>query len=277
MIKQAIYGIFQRWKANLTLVGCLASSFLVLAIFLLITLNLQNITEKLKGEAQIEVYLLDGITPEQIVLLRSTIQGYPEVEKVIFKSKEEAATQMEDYLGKEILKGLDSNPLPASFQVSLREEQRKFPIISRVSSEIQNLDGVEEVEFGREWLSKLDNAWSVFLTVDWIFGILVTLSVVLIVSNFIRVTVLSQTESIRVMKLLGASWKDIHLPLLLQGMILSGLGGLLGLLLTRGGYALFPIKSASLTFLSFHMMLGLVLGGMILGGGSSLWSIKKLV
>ncbi len=275
LIKRVFEGIFKRWRANIILVICLASSFTVLATFLLITINLQGMSQKLKGKVQIEVYLNDRITPEQTRSLQVKIQSFPEVETAVYRSKEEAVTQLEDYLGKETLSGLDSNTLPASFQVSVKIEHRKFQPISLLASKIQNQEGVEGVEFGGEWLSKLDKALRVFYAADLIFGILVALSVVLIVSNFMRVEVLSQSESIQVMSLLGASWKDIYLPLLLQGAILGGLGAGLGLVLVWTGYTIFSAKLVNLVFLPFHMMAGLIIWGIILGGGGSLWSTKK--
>jgi cell division transport system permease protein len=277
LIKQTFHGISLRWRANLTPVVCLATSFLVLTTFLVVTINLRGISQKLKGEVRIEVYLNDKITPEQIRSLRAKVQSSPEVENVIYRSKGEAAALMEDYLGKEYMNGLDSNAFPASFQVSLKEAHKKFQPMSMLASKIRLQEGVEEVEFGGEWLSKLDEVQRVFFVVDLVFGMLITLSGALMVSSFMRVAVLSQTESIQVMSLLGANSKDIHLPLLLQGMILGGLGASLGLLLIWAGYALFSVKLLSITFLPSYMILGLILWGMILGGGGSYWSVKKQI
>ncbi len=275
MIKQTVCGILQKWRANLAMVFCLALSFLVLTAFVLITLNLRGISQKLKGDIEVEVYLDDSITPQQIQYLRSNIQSYPEVENVTYKSKEAAFIQMEKYLGKEVTTGLDSNVTPASFQVALKKEYKKYQQISLLAAKIQDQAGVEETEFGGEWLRKLDKTFKVFFGLDLIFGILVTLSVALMVSNSMKVAILSQAESIQVMNLLGASRKDIYLPFLLQGMIMGGLGAVMGLLLIWVGYTLFCMNFMKITFFSFYQMPALVLWGIVSGAGGSFWSVKK--
>jgi cell division transport system permease protein len=274
-IRQTVSGTFQKWKGNLVMVVCLAISFLVLAAFVLITVNLRGIYQKLKGDVEIEVYLDDAISPQKIRSLESNIQGYPEVEKVTYKSKGSAFIQMENYLGREVITGLDSNMLPASFQVTLKKEHKKHQTISILAAKIQNQAGVEETEFGGEWLTRLDKALKVFLAADLIFGILVTLSTAMMVSNFMRASILSQAESIQVMNLLGASRKDIHLPFLFQGMILGGCGAALGLLLTGAGYAIFRMQFPSIVFFSYHLIPLLVLWGMVSGAAGSFGAVKK--
>jgi len=275
LVKKTLEGIFQRWRANLILVVCLALSFLVLDAFLVITVNLWDLSQRLKGDVEIEVFLQDGITPEQTRSLRENLSNLTEVEKVIYRSEGEAFIEMEDYLGEKTLSGLDSNTFPASFQVGIKKEYRNFQQISSLATRIGNQEGVEEVEFGEEWLSQLDRTVRIFLTGDMIFGILVTLSVILMVSNFMRVAILSQAKSIQVMNLLGASWRDIYLPLLGQGMILGGLGALWGIGLVWTVYALFSLKWINLAFLPFYSITGLTIWGMILGGGGSYWSVKR--
>lgn len=275
LIKQTFAGISRSWGYNLILIVTIASSFLVINSFLLITHNLKDVAQKLRGEVQIEVYLNEDTSPQQINSLAESLQKFPEVERVEFRSKEEAFTQLESYLGKELLEGIDSNPLPASFLISLKKEHGGFQQIAYVASRVQHQKGVEDVEFGGEWLKKLDQVIFVSYVVDIIFGILIALAVTLIVSNFMRVMVVSQVESIQVMNLLGASQKDIFLPLLIQGMILSGLGAILGLLLVWAGYLIFSIRIITITFLSWYMILGLVIWGMILGAGGSFLSIRK--
>ena len=275
LLKKTFEGIFQRGRANLILVVCLALSFLVLDAFIVITVNLWGLSQRLKRDIEIEVFLQDDIDPEQIRSLQEDLLNLTEVEKVIYRSRGEAFTEMEDYLGEKALRGLDSSTFPASFQVDAKKDYKNFQQISPLALRIGNKEGVEEVEFGGEWLSKLDRAVRIFLSGDIIFGILVTLSVILMVSNFMRVAILSQAESIQVMNLLGASWKDLYLPLLWQGMIFGGLGALLGISLIWTVYKLLFVKLIDLTFLPFHLIAGSIIWGMILGGGGCFWTIKR--
>ena len=275
LVEKTFYGLKSRWGFNLILVVCIASSFLVFDAFLLITQNLKSVEQKLKGEVQIEVYLNDDITPLQLHFLLWSIRRFPEVERVEYRSKQKALAQFESYLGKDLLEGLDSNPLPASFLVSLKREHRGFDRVAFLSSKVQIMEGVEDAEFGGAWLKKLDQAIFVFLIVDIIFGIFIATAVIMIMSNFMRVVGISQTEAIHIMGLMGASKGDISFPFLIQGLLLGGVGASVGILFLWVGYSIFVSKILTVTFLPFHLIFSLIAWGMILGVWGSFISIRK--
>jgi cell division transport system permease protein len=264
-----------RSGSSLVLIICIASSFLVLGSFLLITLNLRAAEEKLKGDVQIEVYLKDGITPLQLHLLLESTKRLPQVERVEYRSQDKALAQLEDYLGDDLLNELDSNPLPASLRIGLKNEYNTFGHVTQVASKLQDQEGVEDVEFGGAWLKKLDRALSIFLTVDVIFGILIAASIIMIVSNFMKLVVLSQAELIQVMRLLGASRADISVPLSIQGLLLGGTGASLGMLSLWAVYSVLTAQVIQVIFLSTPVILGLIAWGMILGAGGSLVCLKN--
>ncbi len=265
----------ERQGSNLILLICITSSFLVLGSFLLITLNLGGVKQRLKGEAQIEVYLTDDITPLQLHLLLRDIKRSQEVEKVEYRSKREALARLEQYFGTELVQGLDSNPLPASFLLGLGSEYRAFEKVAKVASRIKGKEGVEDVEFGGAWLKKMDRALSIFLMADIIFGLFIAFATIMIVSNFVRVAVLSQAESIQIMSLMGASKGDISLPLLIQGALLGGAGASLAMLFLWGGYVVFTEQVIYVKFIPPSWVAGLIVWGILLGAGGSLISVRK--
>jgi cell division transport system permease protein len=269
LIRQSLRGLSQRLGFSFLLLVCLASSFLVVSTFLLITRNLRNAGEKLGGQVQIAIFLNDDITPEQTSSLFRDLRNLPEVEAVNYRSKEDALSRLRNYLGRDCLEELESNPLPASLELGLKKEFRGFETIARVASKIRKKEGVEEVEFGGEWLKRLDQAVQRFSVVDSVFGIFLMLAVGLIVSTFMRVTVSSQLGSVQVLKLLGASRRDIVLPFLMHGSFLGLGGALLGVLLSWAGCLMFSITVTPVVFLPFPIVLGLIVGGVILGGGGS--------
>ncbi|UCB52086.1 MAG: hypothetical protein JSV10_08870 [Candidatus Zixiibacteriota bacterium] len=277
LIKQILYQNKKRSSSSVILLLCIASAFLVFGGFALITLNLRTAAQKLKGEVQIEVYLTDQITSLEFHALLQKMRGFPEVEKVTYRSKREALTQMESYLGEDLLQGLDLSPFPASFLLGLREEHRRFKKVARVASRMQGEEGVDEVVFAGAWLKKLDRTISKFLIIDLVLGTCMALAIVLMVANLVGATVRTKAESIRIMSLLGASGADISLPLLMQGIFLGGLGALLSVLFLRAGYLILTSQFSGIEFLPAHLLLGMILWGMALGAGGSLIPARRLL
>jgi cell division transport system permease protein len=263
------------WGSNLVLIIGIASSFLVLGSFLLITLNLKEAGQKLKGEVQVEVYLKSDITPLQLHMLLQDMSRSPEVERVEYRSSQAALSQLSTYLGGRLLEGLEANPLPASFRLGLKDEFKGFEQVSLVADRIRSREGVEDVEFGGAWLQNLDRAMFVFLMVDVVFGIIIAISIIMMVSNFMHMVVLSQAESLQIMSLLGAGGKDVYLPLIMQGGLLGVTGALLGMLFLGAGHLLFTGQVVRIDFLPFPLILGMIVFGMILAMCGTLLSIKQ--
>jgi cell division transport system permease protein len=226
---------------------------------------------------QIEVYLNDDMNSLEFHSLLQTMRGLPEVQGVEYRSKQEALAQLESYLETDLSKGLDYSPLPASFLISLKREQRRFDTVARVASVIKKLEGVEDVEFGGSWLRKLDRTVYRLLIVGVIFGISLALAVVMVVANLTGAAVRLRSESVRIMSLLGASRADISLPIMIQGFFSGGLGALLGMLSLWVGYSVFISQFPAARFLPLSLVLGMVAWGMALGAGGSLVSGRRLL
>lgn len=274
-INQALHDLKRRWSFSLILMFCIAFSFLVLDTFLLITLNLRNVGRRLKEDVQIEVYLNEDVTPLQLHLLLQNIKRVPQVEKVEYRSKQKALAQLEKYLGEEFLRGLDYNPLPASFLLSLKREHREFEKVAEVASHVYKQPGVEDVEFGGVWLKNLDKISAIFFKVDILFGIIILAGIMVMISNFMRIVILSHAESIHIMSLMGADKSEVSRPFLLQGLLLGGGGALLGILFLWMGYIIFSNQIFTIRFLPFYMISSLIGWGMILGLGGSFFSVRK--
>lgn len=265
LIKQVLGGLSRRRGLCLILVVCVACCFLVFDAFILVSLNLSGLEQRLREKVQIEVYLTDDITPLQLHLLLGGIQGCREVERVEYVSKRVALVHLESFLGKGTLEGVSSKALPASLLLTLKREYRRFEQVASLASEFEDREGVEEVEFGGAWLKKLDRTVAGLSLAGLLLGVLIAAGVVVIVSNFMRLVVGSQAETIRIMSLLGASRGKATLPLLIQGLLLGGAGTSVAILCLWTAYSVLTKQMLSITFLPLHMILSLIVWGMILG------------
>lgn len=267
---------FLREPANiLGSVVTLALSLLVFNSFLLITLSLKGITDEFRGKMGMEVYLKDDVRSEKISLLFNKLNTIVEIEEVTFKSKDEALEEMKRFFDQELLEGLEVNPLPASFLIKLKEPYRIFVEMEKLSPQIEKLEGVEGVEYGREWSQKIDEAIFAFMMVDIFFGLLIAGLVIMIVAGNIRNMINSKKESIQIIKLLGADAAFVSRPFFLQGLIQGGLAGIVSLSLLYLVYLVFAFNFFKIGFLSFNLALFIILSTLLLGGMGSLLAIRK--
>ena len=121
------------------------------------------------------------------------------------------------------LDGLTHNPLPPSLEVTPRQPL-PGPALRVLAAELGQMKNVRDVEYGREWLDKLE-ALGRGLRAFAAGALLAVLgAALLVVANTIRLAVYARRDEIEIMKLVGATDRYVRAPFLMEG----ALQGLLG-------------------------------------------------
>jgi cell division transport system permease protein len=238
ILQDALVNIRRSGWGGLASIGTIAVSFVIVGIFLVITRNLGALVVEWKEQFQVTVFLEDGITSEQLALLKKRIQSERAVKAMTFTSKEEALQSFKRELkGKEsLLEGLGENPIPASLQLRIHEPHQTPEALRQFTTFLGRLEGVDDVLYGQEWVDRLTAAIRMLRLLGLSVGLALGMASLLIVSNTIRLAVYSRAEEIQIMRLVGATKMHIRAPFLLEGMIQGGLGAALALLLLFGAY-----------------------------------------
>ena len=235
-LRKALENIWTNRFLSLVTLSTIAISMLILGLFSLIYLNVQQSLHQMGGELQITAYLQETISSEQAEMLRSKVADWPEVEGITYISKEQALarfrSQLREYAG--ILEGLKENPLPASLELTLMPQYGRSGNIKELSTRLGRLPGVAEVQYGRKWMAKLRVFIEVMKLVGITVGGLLLIATIFVISNTIKLTFYSRREELEIMRLVGATDFFIKAPFLIEGL-LHGLGGAL---LAAGGLSL---------------------------------------
>ena len=235
-LRKALENIWTNPFLSLVTLSTIAISMLILGLFSLIYLNVQQSLHQMGDELQITAYLQETISSEQAEVLRSKVADWPEVEGITYISKEQALarfrSQLREYAG--ILEGLKENPLPASLELTLMPQYGRSGNIKELSTRLGRLPGVEEVQYGRKWMAKLRVFVEVMKLVGITVGGLLLIATIFVISNTIKLTFYSRREELEIMRLVGATDFFIKAPFLIEGL-LHGLGGAL---LAAGGLSL---------------------------------------
>ncbi len=210
-------------------------SLLMLAVFLLATDNVLRLVSQAQDEMKIYVYLEDSAGEAEIQRIHGILLSQEEVASVLFVSREEALEDFRNQLGPEadMLSALRTNPLPNSFWVVPKAEFKNRDAMVVLAARIEEMKGVEEVRYGREFLDKFASIVSGIYTVDVVVGFIVILSAVFIIANAVRLTVISRRKTIEILKLVGATNPFIVAPFIIEGAFQGGVAAVLALLLLR--------------------------------------------
>jgi cell division transport system permease protein len=259
----------------------IAFSLFTVGLFGLVAVNMQEALRGISNRVEIEAFLLRGTPPETVTLASQDIASFPEVEAVVYVDEDQAMQRAQQELVefKDAYRDLQVNPLPASLQVSLKEEFRDATHATAVARRLESFSFVDDVRFGREWIERLDRLRNLAGFVGLVIGLAFAAVAVVIIGVTIRMTVLQRAQEISIMRLVGATDAFIRGPFLLDGALKGLLGGALAVLLSRLAFELFRRNSTTAmhTLLFFepkHLLLG-VLFGVAIGLGGSLVSVGR--
>jgi len=262
-------------------VTTIAFSLFTLGLFGLVAINLRQALRGLEERVEIVAFVLRGTPAETITLATQDIAAFPEVRDVGFVTEQQALARARAELVefRDAYRDLQVNPLPASIEVRLKEGYRDATTVGRVAERLRGFGFVDDVRFGRDWVSRLDQLRNVAGIVGLVIGLAFAVVAIVIIGVTIRLTILQRAREISIMRLVGATNWFIRGPFLLEGALKGLLGGLLSLLLCYAGYLLFRDNTggtfAGLLFFRPDQMAVLVLFGILLGLAGSLVSVGR--
>lgn len=258
-------------------------TLLVLAVFLLATDNVLTFLDRERREMTVFVYLRDSVPQRLIDDEFTRLARNPAVESAELITKEQALREFRAGLSTDassggpvdILDVLETNPLPASFRVKLKAEHRTREAIERFAETMRGGVIVEEVSYGKEFIDQFSSLSRGFLYVDLVLGLIVVLSAIFIISNTVKLAILSRQKTIEVLKLVGATNRFIVTPFVIEGAFQAGVSSLVSLALLFGIYTLTRRVLPDLAFLATDKVLLYVATCVGLGALGSLASLRQ--
>ncbi len=234
-------------------------------------------------------YLDPGISTRDRNAVEARIKAFPAVTAVHYVSRETALERFQKNFPElePILKNLDANPFPPSLEANLNRDVFMSDEILGFVAEIKNVNGVEDVQFNRDWVRKMKSLSRLARAVGFFLGGILILASFFIISNVIRLNVFARRSEIEILRLVGATNSFIRLPFLLEGLALGILGSALSLGLLYILIKLFPLylgrslgalqEMINFRYLSLPQSLSMILSGALMGILGSLSSLSRFL
>lgn len=266
-------------------ISTVAVSLLILGLFLIIILNLNNMASHLESQVEISVYLKDDLSQKEQTAIHDKILALQGIDEINFVSKEEALKRFKERLGDQqtLLTALgDTNPLPDAFEVRLKQPE----MVKTAANSINNFEGVESAKFGQDVIEQLFDLTKMIRIFGAVIIVFLAFATIFIISNTIRLTVFARRKEIGIMKYVGATDWFIRWPFLMEGMVLGFLGSIVAMLILRASYSTMTARIYdTLTFLPLipeypfldQISLLLLVVGTAIGALGSTISLKRFM
>jgi len=288
-VARALSNIRQNFLLGILTVGTITLALLIIGLFLLISVNLEGVTEDWSKRVQVTAYFDKELTLQEVADFKARIGSLSGTDKVIYVGRDEAVKRFRARLkGQEsILEGLSADVLPSSLEVSLQRESRNSDAVAEYVGRLKKVPGIAEVQYGDEWVRRFSTFMNFMRLVGAFLGGFLLLAVMFIVSNTIKLTIYARKEELEILGLVGATRFFIKAPFLIEGIMHGAVGAIMaiiilsacyyGFLHNAGNFLSFNPADTGMSFLPAEYLAGLFLGGVFLGFLGSLTSLKRFI
>jgi cell division transport system permease protein len=229
-IRRAWQGFWRNAVMSLAATATMIFMLVLLSGFFVVLTGLNAGLEFVEQKVQVVADVKDSASTPAIEDLTARVARLPEVASVEYVNASEALRRFQERLreqGREDLtKSLDSNPLPGSIEVKLKDPK----VFGNVVEFLRADPVVERVKEVESLVDRVLTVTNLLRTGGLVVLALVGIVVLFIIVNTIRLAVVARAEEIEIMRLVGASDAFIRWPFIFEGALV----GLIGATVTLG-------------------------------------------
>lgn len=287
-IAEAFSGIFKNGLMTIASMVVVTSCLIMLGVFLVVTLNVNSISEDIADACQVKAYITaeaqaDGRQNE----IEEQIRRISYTKDVAYENGVEAFKKIKENMSEEdrlSFSGLPDDLLSDAFNVTVDDISNT----DKITEALLKIDGVAKVESGDDIVSFINTLRHTVKNVSlWIILAFMLISI-FIISNTVKLTVHNRRREINIMKYVGATDSFIKWPFIIEGIIVGLISAAIAYIITNSVYAgLFGtasnVTSSALNFIKilpfgsiWHVFaVSYIVLGAVIGAIGSAMSVRK--
>ena len=235
-IRDAFKSVFRNFSLSIASVSCISITLVVVAIAIVASWNVNSITDSIKKDVTIVVFVNQKATDLDLERIDSELRDIKNIESVVLKTKEQEKKEMMEE--SEIFESImadwdeDESPLKDSFLIKVSNLED----IKSTVKQIKKIELIDVVNYGESMVEKMLGAFDVIEKVTIVIVLALVLVNVFLIVNTIKLTIFSRKREISIMRLVGASNFSIKYPFVVEGMVIGMIGSIIPILIVIYGY-----------------------------------------
>ena len=234
IIKETIETLKRNRFLTFASLGTIIASMFIFGIFCIFYLNINYLSANLQRQVQIEAYLKDNITTNDINILISEMEKHDAIEKVTYIDSIDASLRVNKMLEKQdvMINIEDLNLMPSSLEITLKDSNE----LENVVTYLHSIDEIDNIRYGEEILQNLASMSKVAKSLGLGLLVFLGIGIAFIINNMIRVIIYNKRKNIKIMQYLGATNNFIIAPFALSGAFIGFVGSFISFFLIKNYY-----------------------------------------
>ncbi len=271
----------RRYQSSyITTVVSITLVLFMLGILGLIVLHAKKLSDYVKENIGIRVYMKENVKEAGILQLQKLLDASDFVKSTEYITPEQAARELTEELGEDFIDFLGYNPLPPSIDLRLKAGYANIDSLLMIENKLLDNSNVKEIFYQKSLVHLINqNIRKVGIVILGFSALLLFIAIALI-NNTIRLSVYARRFLIKSMQLVGATQGFIHRPFILKGIAQGLYSSLIAILLLGGILYLSQQEFPDLVNLQdFQLFLSLfvivTLLGIIISWASTFLAVRK--
>lgn len=205
----------------------IAVAFSLPVLLFVLVDNFQQLGATWDGQPRISVYLSSGVNQKTIDQRIADYREHSLIEQVVYISPEQGLQDFQQKAGlQDVIAHLGFNPLPGVIQL-VPAREASFQQLDDAVVTFQSMEGVEQARLDRQWVQRLQAILMMLERFSMMLGGLLGLTVILVISNTVRLNIESRKEEIKVVSMVGGTRSFIAMPFIYMGVWYGVMGAVL--------------------------------------------------
>ncbi len=203
-----------------------------LVLFLLgilgwLVINARKLGEYFRENIEVRVYIRENVSPKDSANLVQYIASQPYVKNYEYVTKDIAKQKYLEDGNKDWGLVLDKNPLPASINFKIRSDYAAADSLAAIQNDIAQNIAVSDVQYPQSLVSNLNNMINKIGLGLLIVVVIISVLVIFLIDNTIRLAMFSNRFLIKTMQMVGATRWFIARPMDIRALLNGAISGVI--------------------------------------------------
>jgi cell division transport system permease protein len=207
-----------------------------LVLFLLgimgwLTINSQKLIQYFKESVEVQVFLRPNIADTSRQNLQDYIAAQPYARSIKYTDKETAKKEWLKSGGEDFTEFLENSLLPTSIDFTLKADYVDSNRLAAIKTDLTRFPAVDEVRYPTAVVGKMQRNFNLISLVLAGVAILISILVIVLIDNTIRLAMFSNRFLIKTMQMVGATRWFITKPLNIRAIVNGALSAVIAIIL----------------------------------------------
>ncbi|GAK07239.1 MULTISPECIES: permease-like cell division protein FtsX [Geomicrobium] len=216
--------------------SAVAIMLFVVGAFAFLIVNTNHLIDTIENDVEIRAFFEHDVDASEQESVLEEVESHDSVENVVYRDRDEGLDVFMESMGSdgEVFENLrEENPLNDALIIQATDPQ----MTAAVAEEVNAQSAIESVEYGESILGQLFTVTNYVRILGGALVIGLIFTSVFLISNTIKLTILSRKDEIQIMKLVGATNSFVRFPFFIEGALIGLIGAIIPIAGLTVGYS----------------------------------------